>query len=149
MPRVSNAGGKRPDHIFQVKESSKKNILLSIESKKNGSDLENHVGKNLKVYIDDLFMLLPSAYRTEKNDWRLFDQQSLKIEKYQILSVGAFEYKNEDELKKLLNDKELDAVFAFEFGETTTFHLLTTSKNISNIVKKAASGINGLIVKIH
>ena len=149
LPRVSNAGGKRPDHIFQVKESSKKNILLSIESKKNGSDLENHVGKNLKVYIDDLFMLLPSAYRTEKNDWRLFDQQSLKIEKYQILSVGAFEYKNEDELKKLLNDKELDAVFAFEFGETTTFHLLTTSKNISNIVKKAASGINGLIVKIH
>ncbi len=148
LPRVSKTGGKRPDHIFQLK-MPKENILLSIESKKNGADLENNVGNNLKGYIDDLFSGLPSAFKTNKKDWRFFDKETLKIENYKIFSIGAFEYKNSDELPKLLKDKQLDAAFAFEFGEITTLHLLTGSKIVSNIVKKSWRGIDGLIIKVH
>jgi len=36
LPRVSAVGGKRPDHIIQVSDTSKEPIFLSIESIKRG-----------------------------------------------------------------------------------------------------------------
>jgi hypothetical protein len=148
LPRVSAIGGKRPDHIIQVL-GNKENIFLSIESKQKGKDLEDNIGVNLKSYIDDLFQNLPTAYRTPKTDWRLFNKDKLNIKQYSILSIGAFIYLSEDDLHTQLQRGKLDIIFAFEFGEETVLHVLSSSNGniIKDILKQI--GVNMKRLKIH
>lgn len=62
LPRVSQIGGKRPDHLIQYFQGDS-SIFIIIESKLKGKDLEDNIGESLKVYIDDLFKTLPTAYK--------------------------------------------------------------------------------------
>lgn len=126
LPRVSQVNGKRPDHVIQYfhQEST---IFIIIESKFKGKNLENGIGTSLKAYIDDLFKTLPTAYKKDKNDWRLFKGKEYPLDKYTTLSVGAFIYTTEKELKKHLERGNLDAVIAFEFKDPTKVHILCHS----------------------
>lgn len=148
LPRVSKYGGKRPDHIIQIMGETE-NIFLSIESKLKGRDLEDNIGTNLKIYINDLFPKSPTAYRTAKQDWRLYDNGNWNIKKYSIISVGAFIYVNETDLQKQLQRGSLDIAFAFEFGNETILHILTTSNGdfIKDLLKQICLNMSG--IKIH
>lgn len=150
LPRVSAVGGKRPDHIIQIMGKTK-NIFLSIESKLKGKDLEDNIGTNLKTYINDLFQNLPTAYKTATQDWRLFDKDKLNIKQYLIVSIGAFIYVNDTDLQTQLQRGKLDIVFAFEFGNETVLHILS-SKNgdfIKDLLKQICLNLNGVKIHIH
>jgi len=150
LPRVSAVGGKRPDHIIQIM-GGKSNIFLSIESKLKGKDLEDNIGVNLKTYINDLFQNLPTAYKTVKQDWRLFDKDELSIKQYSIVSIGAFVYVNETDLQIQLQRGKLDIVFAFEFDSETFLHILSNSNGnfIKDLLKQICLNMNGVKIHIH
>ena len=150
LPRVSVIGGKRPDHIIQVKGNDS-DVFFSIESKLRGRDLEANIGTNLKMYIKDLFQNLPTAHRTANKDWRLFEGHELPMSKYAIISIGAYAFDSVDEMKRQLKRGNLDVVFAFEFGETTILHVLHNKKGkeVANVLKQVQLGLDRLKVQIH
>lgn len=150
LPRVSQVGGKRPDHIIQVREKDA-DVFFSIESKLRGKDLEANIGVNLKTYIKDLFKGAPTAYRTAKTDWRLYTGSKLKMRPYTIISVGAYAFVDVDEMKSQIKRSKLDVVFAFEFGKVTTLHVLynTVGTKIKGVLEQVKLGLDGLKIKIH
>lgn len=150
LPRVSQVGGKRPDHVIQIREADN-DVFLSIESKLKGKDLETNIGLNLKTYLNDLFESLPTAYRSKQKDWRLFTGTKMKLRPYSIISIGAYEYKNVEEMYLQMKRGQLDAIFAFEFGVPTTLHVLhkANEKKIEEILKQVQLGLNGLKIQVH
>lgn len=148
LPRVSQVGGKRPDHLIQIVEKEKITFFV-IESKKNATDLEANIGENLKTYMGDLFCTLPTARQTNMSDWRLFDQKTLELPDYKVISIGAFEYKDGKNVSAIMRSKGLDAVFAFEFGRGTTLHIWDKSGIVADIVKKTWTLVYRLKIEIH
>ena len=148
LPRVSESS-KRPDHIFQV-AGNDSITFITIESKGLGRDLENNIGNRLKDYIRDLFESEPTARKADGEDWKYFDG-SLGEVKFNMLSVGAFLYKNDEELSNHLSRGKLDAVFAFEFGETSTLHFYSNKAGsvIGDYLTQIASEQGTFIVQIH
>ena len=150
LPRVSAVGGKRPDHIIQVKGKNK-DIFFSIESKLRGRDLETNIGTKLKTYIEVLFQDLPTAFRSANIDWRLFEGKKIPMRNYTIVSVGAYAFEGVDEMKRQMIRGKLDVVFAFEFNETTLLHVLHNNKGkeVVSVLKQVQLGLNRLKVQIH
>lgn len=150
LPRVSAIGGKRPDHIIQVRKKDKM-YFLSIESKLYGRDLEENIGINLKTYIEDLFQSVPTAHRSSNCDWRLYEGSALSFEPYEILSVGAFAFISLSDMELQLRRGNLDAVFAFEFGTDTTLHVLTAQSQsvIVDLLKKSWLQLPRIKIQIH
>lgn len=150
LPRVSQVGGKRPDHLIQIR-NAKQDIFLSIESKLYGRDLEINIGTHLKTYIDDLFKGLPTACRTKGKDWRLFDRDNMKFRPYTIWSVGAFEYKSVEEMASRMKNGKLDIIFAFEFGKDTILHVLQKAKDdtVGQILKQVQLNLQRFKIQIH
>lgn len=149
LPRVSEIGGKRPDHVFQ-QELKDGNLFISIESKGKGSDLEDEIGVNLVAYLNDLFSLVPTSIKRVNTEWRLYNNRA-DLGDYQVISVGAFIYKNENELKVQLERGNLDCILAFEFRRPSVLHILSNDNGrvLEHFVKKASKRISGFEVKIH
>lgn len=149
LPRVSEIGGKRPDHVFQ-QELKDSNLFISIESKGRGSDLEDEIGVNLVAYLRDLFSMVPTSIKRVDAEWRLYnDKANLGI--FKTISVGAFIYKNDEELKVHMKRGKLNCIMAFEFGKPSILHMLSNRKGriLEDFVKKAAKRISGFKVKVH
>ena len=148
LPRVSNKS-KRPDHIFQIGRS-KTPLFITIESKGLGKNLEDNIGTRLKDYIKSLFDREPTAQKSAEKEWRFYDG-NLEDVRYSMLAVGAFLYRNDEELSQHLSRGKLDAVFAFEFGEISTLHFHATKEGavISRYLKQIALEQGTFIVKIH
>jgi hypothetical protein len=115
LPRVSEAKAKRPDHVIQM-DVGNELIFLSIESKNNSSNLEDKIGSRLKSYISLLFKSQPMAFRKDNVNWTLFEDTKFSIGKFKVFSGGAFCYKNEEEIKRALETKELDFILSFQFA---------------------------------
>ena len=147
LPRVSPNQGKRPDHVIQFSADT----LLVIESKNVGKDLENNIGKRLQTYISDLFRSMPTAYKTPKTDWHFCKHDTRQTKKYTILSAGAFIYAVKENLPLLLQRCQLDIIFSFEFGQTTTLHLCSNAdgKRLLGIVEQVSRQMQGIKVHIH
>lgn len=149
LPRVSEIGGKRPDHVFQ-QELKDENLFISIESKGKGSDLEDEIGVNLVAFLEDLFSLVPTSIKKANTEWRLYNNRA-DLGIYQVISGGAFIFKNEDELKVQLERGSLDCILAFEFGKPSVLHILSNDNGriLENLIKKASERISGFEVQIH
>lgn len=149
LPRVSEIGGKRPDHVFQW-ERETESLFISIESKGFGCDLENEIGDKLEAYLQDLFSLVPTSIKTPSKDWRLYNSTA-NLGIYSVVSVGAFIYKNDEELSTHMQRGHLDAIMAFDFQTKTILHLLTNQRGkiIERFIKEASKSLRGFEVKIH
>ncbi len=149
LPRVSEIGGKRPDHVFQ-QERKDENLFISIESKGKGSDLEDEIGVNLVAFLKDLFSLVPTSIKKANTEWRLYNNRA-DLGIYQVISGGAFIFKNEDELKVQLERGSLDCILAFEFRKPSVLHILSNDNGriLENLIKKASERISGFEVQVH
>lgn len=149
LPRVSEVGGKRPDHVFQWIQNDKIKFI-TIESKGHGRELEDNIGTNLRAYLVDLFKQEPTSIKCNDDDWRLFDDKS-NLPEYEVISVGAFMYRSEDELKAHLQRGNLDAIIAFEFKEISLVHLLANQQGffLVELVKQAQRTLGGFEIEIH
>lgn len=147
LPRVSESS-KRPDHIFQI-ECKDELFFVPIESKGYGKNLESNIGDRLKGYIDDLFCSEPTAYRNT-SCWQCFNGTIERV-KYNLISVGAFLYKDDGELSDQLHRGGLDAIFAFEFGLETTLHFLANEKGgvLLDYLKCSSLLGRNFVIKVH
>lgn len=149
LPRVSDLS-KRPDHIFQINKKGKL-YFVPIESKGLGNDLEDNIGNRLKDYINDLFKSEPTAFKPVQNgEWNFFDGSIGNVH-YDLISVGAFLFKNEAELNTHLMRGNLDAIFAFEFDEVSTLHFISNKNGeiLVDYLKRISSEQGTFVVKIH
>jgi len=150
LPRVSPVGGKRPDHVIQI-ATKDKNIFFSIESKGRGTDLEDNIGIHLSDYMRDLFGSMPTAHRKINGEWRSMNGSTPCYEPYCLFSIGAFLYKNAQELEVQLTRGHLDGILAFELGPETIVHVkdATSGKILTDVLKKAQVNMAGFKVQIH
>lgn len=153
LPRVSEIQGKRPDHVIQIL-GEQSDVVLSIESKLNGSDLEANIGINLKTYLQDLYKTVPTALRTSDKDWRLYLGESNVIKRnLKIISIGAFAYTDVASMQHELTRGYLDGIIAIEFDETCTImHVLSTmesKRTIEDILERANVNFTSLKIQIH
>ena len=149
LPRVSEIGGKRPDHVFQ-KENVAQSLFITIESKGFGADLEDNIGPNLTSYLVDLFSLVPTSIKMPNKDWTLYNATA-DLGSYTIISVGAFIYKNDMELQTHMCRGQLDCIMAFDFGEMTTLHLHFNERGevLKGFIEEASERIGGFKIKVY
>lgn len=152
LPRVSKTEGKRPDHVIQFSKPNEE-ILFSIESKDSSTTFEDLIGIKLNRYTNDLVTSPVISIREKNNYWKIFNK---KIEKknFKFYSVGAFCYKEERELKKVLEEGKFDYVLGIEFkekGKEIILHLISNvSENLFiKILEQIISPFKGLKIKIH
>lgn len=150
LPRVSQVGGKRPDHVIQYRKDDT-NIIISIESKRVARDLEANIGLNLVAYLKDLYSSDPTAERHNDGDWQMCcgDNYTLNITK--ILSVGAFIYNGDKDLSTALAHGNTDVVLGFDFSdESCTLHILAPKcEEFISLIKQITNGILGLEIQVH
>ena len=150
LPRVSPVGGKRPDHLFQIGKYPNFSFWI-IESKGNGTDLEDNIGDNLKLYIQDLFKFAPSCSKQGSNDWRAY-QQNWKPINYPMASIAAFRFESVYLMERLLQIKHLDCALAFTFSnKQTILHVMdrTSNRVIQSYIEKVKLDFPRLIVQVH
>lgn len=146
LPRVSGTTSKRPDHLIQFLNER---TLLSIESKDTAQKLEEKIGPRLTTYAKTLLASHPIAVRKFGGDtWKQYEGE--KVEKFELLSGGAFRYKDTTELKRALFRARVDIVFGVEFvlkSKNTVIHVLTNEKAKKRIqnIKKLATNLKGLV----
>ena len=150
LPRVSQIGGKRPDHVIQIALQSC-NVFFSIESKGAGRDLENGIGTKLTDYLRDLFSTLPTAQRKVGTEWRSMGNDLPVLDPYRIVSIGAFMYSNASELEVHRVRGHLDAILAFQLGQTSTVHVVdrTNDKIVEKVLKQAEQAMTGFVIQVH
>lgn len=154
LPRVSKDFAKRPDHVIQFRLNGK-NVFLQIESKNFAKNLEHNIGIRLNDYVDKLFKLAPTAYKTQASEWISYTSSSISsISDYATISAGAFCYKNDEELHLAIENGGLDAVFAFEFNDNalSIVHVLLAGegKLLEGIFTEiGTSSISRFEIKIH
>ncbi len=151
LPRVSELEGKRPDHFIQVRGRCS-DILLTIESKGKAMNLEPTIGTRLKHYINVLFDSPVTARRPYKKEWETNVDGSVRIKKYQNLSVGAFEYSQRTKLQSVLSNKGLDAVMAFEYASDrqTILHVSCTNEAaiLVKLLKKICRRKGNIVIQV-
>jgi hypothetical protein len=111
LPRVSDKGTKRPDHLIQF---NKPDILLSIESKDTASTLENGIGLRLKKYVNILIKHQPIAVK-EPTDGEWKPLQAKVTIKRKMISGAAFRITDQKDMPATLKISKTDLVFGIEF----------------------------------
>lgn len=154
LPRVSAVRGKRPDHVIQL-HIDKRDVFLSIESKNNPSDLENQVGKRLCRYLDVLFHSQPIAYKAKGDRWKLHTSKKPPLKTYEVISAGAFCFRNSTELSDSIARTNCDIAMGFEFkseNEVSILHLKTSQKCefFRDVMAKIVGQFNsGIKIQVH
>lgn len=115
LPRVSGAGGKRPDHVIEFLLDNGQWILLAIESKDRVSRLERNVGTRLRIYTRQLVESPPTIARVANAEWELWQVDSIPLPGFSIVSGGAFCWTGEKDLENSLTRGQLNIAFAIEF----------------------------------
>jgi hypothetical protein len=151
LPRVSGTDSKRPDHLIQLLGER---TLLSVESKDTASRLEEDIGPRLMRYAKVLLESTPIAVRLFGADtWKQYEGE--KIEKFKIVSGGAFRYVNEENLKSTLVRAGVDILFGVEFqpkDKKTIVHVFANEVGAKYIkrIKELAVDLDRLInVQVH
>jgi hypothetical protein len=154
LPRVSAAGGKRPDHVIQFSASSGSVTLAVIESKDTASKLEDRIGPRMKTYMEKLCDRPSTISKTAGSDWELYSGESVGMFGNSI-SIGAFCWTDLADMSDAIGCGQLDAALAFEFksGEQASLlHLkaLRSAELLIPTIRKAAENFGGrLEVQIH
>ena len=111
LPRVSHGDGKRPDHITEYFNVTEKPLLLVIESKGKGSDLESNVGGRLISYVEWLMSFVPSVRRDRASKEWLIPNETVHTSAYEFVSAGAFITKSDDSINEIRSTSKCDMLF--------------------------------------
>lgn len=140
LPRVSNAGAKRPDHVFQLFNPHRLPIILSVESKETAASVETNIGPRLKNYIQYLIRTPASVGRlTQTASW---SHSTIELDATQFLMASAVAFKsdNNDRTDSVKERAEADLLMSFTFstgGQSCIVQLISTTllgKEIANFM---------------
>ena len=118
LPRVSNEGGKRPDHVFALFGHDGSVVCLCVESKDVAGSLESSIGPRLSAYTEALFATPPSIWRTENADRWKIHSAAWQRPATTFASAGAYLSVEEDPFGKLSKDTGLDVQIGLEFRKS-------------------------------
>lgn len=124
LPRVSDVGGKRPDHVIQFDSIGENITFLAIESKDMPSKISANLGHNLITYIEKLSKTPPIAAKAINSVWRLWQSDDLPTANLNTISGGAFCWTQESDLSLYLERCQFDIVMAIEFDSVEQLALL-------------------------
>jgi hypothetical protein len=124
LPRVSEVGGKRPDHVVQFSLVNGHLILLAIESKNRASDLKPNVGLRLKTYIQQLVRTPPTISKNVSEPWILWGEDEVPLPTASLMAGGAFCWRGKEDLENSIVRGQLDIAFAVEFSSVEQSALL-------------------------
>jgi hypothetical protein len=117
LPRVSEEGAKRPDHVFAVFGHEQKTVCLCIESKERARSLETNIGPRLIRYAETLFESAPSIQRKKKADpWEIYGN-AWKLQPVSFVSAGAYLSNSENPFKGIPDDTNLDIQIGVSFSD--------------------------------
>jgi len=117
LPRVTAAGSKRPDHVFQIFKLQNKPIIIAIESKESGRDVENSIGPSLIKYVSDLISSPPSVERqSATTPWSHSAHPGMNNSS-SFISIAAFVAQNDEEVNQVAIRADADLVIGFSFSK--------------------------------
>ena len=115
LPRVSEDGAKRPDHVFALFGHGNGTVCLCIESKERARALEANIGPRLIRYAEALFENSPSIHRADKQTpWAVFDK-TWASQTSVYVSAGAYLGEKAAPFHGLPNNTALDIQISVVF----------------------------------
>lgn len=114
LPRVTAAGAKRPDHVFQVFDAFNPFLVIAIESKERPQSVEPGIGPRLHKYVGELVAGMPSVHRAPASPWAHYVHATDRPAP-QIATAAAFVAANPAELGAVAALAEVDLVLGFSF----------------------------------
>ena len=129
LPRVSGAGNKRPDHIFQFFGVADQPVILAVESKETANSVERGVGPALTQYIENLIAFPASVERASVAVAWQASGQKLDPANFRFAAAVAFIPKSAAELTSVLAKAKADLVIACEFGDDSSRCAITLASS--------------------
>lgn len=152
LPRVSDVGAKRPDHVFQIFRPQGSPIILSIESKERSASVEENIGPRLKNYIQDLLRASASVERATPDAPWGHSTAALNIDDFVMASAVAFKSDSNDRIANVSQRAAADVLMSFTFavdGKSCAVKLIPTTAigtEIANII--ASICIYGINIRV-
>jgi hypothetical protein len=140
LPRVSNAGAKRPDHVFQFFGREGPPIILSVESKETAASVETNIGPRLTAYIRDLLRTPASVERVAADTAWSHSYSTLNTRQFLMVSAVAFKSDSHDRMADVRARAAADLLMAFTFGpggQNCVVRLIATTdsgKEVAHII---------------
>jgi hypothetical protein len=130
LPRVSNEGAKRPDHVFQIFNPPRLPVILSIESKETAASVEANIGPRLTGYIQSLMLAPASIARpTTTSPWT-HSMMELNASLFAMASAVAFISESAADIMRVQERANTDLLMCFIFrdgGQSCVVRLMATT----------------------
>jgi hypothetical protein len=142
LPRVSDAGAKRPDHVFQFFRRDGQPIILSVESKETAASVEPRIGPRLTAYIRDLLRTPASVERATQDTVWSHSDSILDDTQFLMVSAVAFKSDSSERTADVKRRAEADLLMAFAFangGQSCVVQLIPTSTQGEEVANMIAS----------
>ena len=130
LPRVSDVGAKRPDHVFQLFAPPTRPIILCVESKETAVSVEANIGPRLTAYIRGLMLTPASIERTSSSAPWAHSIIDLDVALFTMASAAAFLNDTEERIAEVRRRANADILMCFSFpnqGETCLVRLISTT----------------------
>ncbi len=131
LPRVSNIGAKRPDHVFQIFNPPGRPIILCVESKETAASVEENIGPRLTAYIRALMLTPASIERANEATPWTHSIVNLDARLFRTASAAAFLSDTEEAMASVRKRAAVDLAMCFSFvnqGETCALRLIPSTR---------------------
>jgi len=131
LPRVSDVGAKRPDHVFQVFNPPGRPIILCVESKETAARVEPDIGPRLTAYIRALMLTPASIERVNEATPWTHSIVNLDAGLFRLASAVAFLSDTEDAIASVRQRADADLAMCFSFvnnGATCSVRLIPSTR---------------------
>ena len=153
LPRVGDSKAKRPDHVIELFDITRKPLVFSIESKERARDLERNIGYRLNLYMKNLMSFNPDVeiIENEDSEWKN-STMSLIQDDYILVSGASFLVGSKNELDRYIESSEVDLLIAFMYWESKKgcSIYLRARTDIGKVLEGYVRSLNlsGLTVKV-
>jgi hypothetical protein len=131
LPRVSDVGAKRPDHVFQLFNPPGRPIILCVESKETAASVEPNIGPRLTAYITALMLTPASIERVNGATPWAHSIVNLDAGLFRMASAVAFLSDTEDAIASVRQRADADLAMCFSFvnnGDRCTLRLIASTR---------------------
>lgn len=129
LPRVSGAGNKRPDHVFQFFGVAGQPIILAVESKEAGHKVEPGVGLALTQYLESRIAFPASVERASAAVAWQASSQKLDPARFRFAAAIAFIPKSDAEIASVMAKSKADVIIACAFGDDSSRCAITLASS--------------------
>jgi hypothetical protein len=152
LPRVSDVGAKRPDHVFQLFNPPGRPIILCVESKETAASVEPNIGPRLTAYITTLMLTPASIERVNGATPWAHSIVNLDAGLFRMASAVAFLIDTENAIANVRQRANADLAMCFSFvnnGDTCALRLIASTplgREIATLI--AALHLEGTSIRV-